>query len=615
MKKSNLKNWLRGGQIVDHSIKMFRQTFKRILFVSLIFTTLYIATTTWLLTTTNQKKLAFNYQFSTLMILMGIEKGINTIHFNNQKFTLKHTQLIKTPAFITANTAVKNILIKTSYQALILAVLLYFLFSVIVRKQGKLHQSDKFIRGGSLTDNEKFKKSLKRKELSSISFGVIPILKDTETIHFEIAGATGTGKSTTLKQIISDIKKRGDRAIIYSSSTEFVSEFYDQKTDIILNPLDSRSPNWSIWNEVSEVYHYADIAASIIPDSSAASDPFWTDTARSLLSNTARKLKEQGNYDTKILFDKLLSISLKDIAELVKNTAAGTIFADGSEKTALSVRSTLLSKLECFKFLTKDKGSFSIRKWVNNDETKGMVFINSLADQHEVLKPLISTWVDIFASSILSLPEDRDRRIWLIIDELPSLHKLKSLDRILAESRKYGCCVILGYQSYSKIQAIYGDKGAQTLSDSTATKIFYRSNDYQNANHASVQLGKEEAKVTNENLSIGAHAGRDSISISENERERQLILPTEILNLENLQGYYRLPGDYPVVSFTQTFYKSKEKPAIGFIKSTKKDHIYMLEGNNTNESNENEVDQEFIFSDVNIENPPEELENKMLRPL
>jgi type IV secretory pathway TraG/TraD family ATPase VirD4 len=128
--------------------------------------------------------------------------------------------------------------------------------------------------------------------------------------------------------------------------------------------------------------------------------------------------------------------------------------------------------------------------------------------------------MDIFASSILSLPEDKDRRIWLIIDELPSLNKLKSLKRILAESRKYGCCVVIGYQSYSEVESIYGKKGAESLSDLTASKIFFRSNDYFNANHTSQQLGKEEIKTTNENLAMGAHQGRDSISITETEKHK-----------------------------------------------------------------------------------------------
>lgn len=304
-----------------------------------------------------------------------------------------------------------------------------------------------------------------------------------------------------------------------------------------------------------------------------------------------------------------MSISLKEIANLVKNTAAATIFAEGSEKTALSVRSTLLSNLESFNFLSNDKGSFSIRDWVKNEtDNPGCVFITSIADQHEVLKPLISCWVDIFASSVLSMSEDRNRRIWLIIDELPSLHKLKSLKKILAESRKYGGCIVLGYQSYSDIESIYGEKDSKVLADLTATKIFFRSNDEHNAKHASNQLGREEVKTANENLSMGAHMMRDAVSISSTEKIRELVLPTQILNLNNMFGFYRLHGDYPVASFKQLLFNSKDKVQTpGFIISTKADHLYMLEGNNEKPEQDSPVDEQHapIFGEINIKDVPD----------
>lgn len=608
---SNAKNWLRGGQIVDHNIRMFKQTAKKVSIFSIFFAVIFITVYVSASTTTLQRKLAFNYYYSYTMNYFGFTKGVNRFNFNNQDVKFKHHKVVRSAVFIKAKKSFNVVLISALIQAVILIALFYFFISIYIRRRGKEGQSDKFLRGGSITNNKAFKKSLNKKQINkSLGLGSIPIIKDTETMHLEISGSTGTGKSQTLKHLIRDIKKRGDRAVIYSSSTEFITEFYDAKTDVILNPLDDRSQNWMLWNETQEVYHYDDVAASIIPEEEGGqNDPFWIKTARSLLSNAARKLKDKGDYSTKLLYDKLLSISLKEIANLVKNTESATIFADGIEKTALGVRSTLLSNLASFKFLRDEDGGFSIRDWVKNeDNNHGCVFITSIADQHEVLKPLISCWVDVFASSILSLSEDRSRRIWLIIDELPSLHKLKSLEKILAESRKYGGCVVLGYQSYSKVESVYGDKGAKTLSDLTATKVFFRSNDQYNAKHSSDQLGKEEIKTTNENISMGAHQGRDSISIAETEKLRELVLPTQIVNLENLHGFYRLPGDHPIVSFNQTLYKAFSNiKAQGFIKSTKNDHIYMLEGKSDEGDDEDnyDADENAYFNEIDLGEVPD----------
>ncbi len=587
---STIKNWLRGGQIVDHNIRMFRQTAKRVSLFSLFVSLVYVAAYTNINTSNNDRTLVFNYYQSFLMNEISGEQGVNTFVYNNKLLKIKHSKVISSNSFINAKNNFKSTLLEGFIQSLILSFLIYMVISFYIGKYGKNKQDDKFLRGGAFISNQAFTKSLKKKQINQdLRLGEVPTLKGIETIHFEISGATGTGKSQTLKHLIKDIKSRGDRAIIYSSSTEFISEFYDESRDIILNPLDDRSPNWSIWNEVEEIYHYDDIAASLIPDVEGdQGDPIWKGASRLLFADIARKLKENGGYSTKLFIDSLLIISNERIKKIIDNTLSTIIFSGNENKIADSVRFTLVESIKSLRFLTNDRGSFSIRKWVKNEKEEknsGFVFISSLGDQHEVLKSLISCWMDIFASSILSLPEDRDRRIWLIIDELPSLNKLKSLKRILAESRKYGCCVVIGYQSYSEVESIYGKKGAESLSDLTASKIFFRSNDYFNANHTSQQLGKEEIKTTNENLAMGAHQGRDSISITETEKQKELVLPTEITNLKNLHGFYRLPGNHPVVSFKQTLFKKGKIQVDGFVNSKKTNHIYMLEGGSDDSDN------------------------------
>lgn len=273
MKKNNdnsaSKNWLRGGQIVDHNIRMFKQTAKRVSIASIFFAMAYIVLYTIINTNSFERKLALNYYYSSSMNYIGFGKGVNHFSFNNKGVRLKHAQVAKSRTFIKASNEFEQVLISALIQALVLNFLIYFLISVYIRKRGRREQGDKFIRGGSLVDNKTLKKSLKNKCNQDFSLGAVPILKNTETTHIEISGAPGTGKSQSLKHLVRDIKNRGDRAVIYSSSTEFIADFYDETKDVILNPLDDRSPGWSIWNEAKEVYHYDDIAASLIPENEA----------------------------------------------------------------------------------------------------------------------------------------------------------------------------------------------------------------------------------------------------------------------------------------------------------------------------------------------------------
>lgn len=53
----------------------------------------------------------------------------------------------------------------------------------------------------------------------------------------------------------------------------FTSRFYNKDKDIILNPLDDRSPYWSIFNEAKNTIDFETIATALIPDT--GSDPFF----------------------------------------------------------------------------------------------------------------------------------------------------------------------------------------------------------------------------------------------------------------------------------------------------------------------------------------------------
>ena len=54
----------------------------------------------------------------------------------------------------------------------------------------------------------------------------------------------------------------------------------------------------------------------------------------------------------------------------------------------------------------------------------GMAVYQLYGDRHESLKPLITAWLDISIDTLLSFPENPDRRIWVIFDELGRLQRL-----------------------------------------------------------------------------------------------------------------------------------------------------------------------------------------------
>lgn len=111
----------------------------------------------------------------------------------------------------------------------------------------------------------------------------------------------------------------------------------------------------------------------------------------------------------------------------------------------LSIRATLANHLQSFRYLRNAEHTFSIRKWVEQgDAADQWLFLTASPDQREALRPLLSGWLDIAINALMSLTPDAKHRFWFIMDELPSLQKLPSLEMGLAEARKYGGCFLAG---------------------------------------------------------------------------------------------------------------------------------------------------------------------------
>jgi type IV secretory pathway TraG/TraD family ATPase VirD4 len=188
----------------------------------------------------------------------------------------------------------------------------------------------------------------------------------------------------------------------------------------------------------------------------------------------------------------------------------------------------------------------------------------SRSDQKDALRPLITMWMDIAAATLLSLNAKPDRRIWIVIDELPSLNRLPSLQALQAEGRKYGACAVLGFQSFSQLCDIYGRHGAETMTGLCSSWVIYRANEPATAEWCAKSIGSVENIEPNEALSYGANTMRDGVNLSQPIQVRSLVMPSEIQSLPNRHGYIRLPGDLPIAQF-EIPYRARPSVAQEFI--------------------------------------------------
>ncbi len=362
-------------------------------------------------------------------------------------------------------------------------------------------------------------------------------------------------------KFLDQLRKRGDKVILYDKGCSFTPIYFRESEDVLLNPFDSRCANWDLWAEALEAADFENMAESQIP--MQGNDPFWVNAPRTIFASAAYTMQDDPDRSIMKLLDLLMVGDLADLTRYLEGTEAASLADEKIEKTALSLRTILTTYLKSLRYLAglegSDKPAFSIRNWINDDSQRGWLFISSHATQHALMRPLLSMWLSMASLALLSLPENRQRRIWFIVDELPSLHKLPQLPETIAEVRKFGGCFVLGMQSYAQLEKVYGMQAAKEMFDLLNTRFFFRSPSAPMAKIVSEELGEQEIEEMRENYSYGANTIRDGISIGRQRVTRRVVIHPEIMGLKDLQCYLRLPGNYAVVPMTLTLEDRPEK--------------------------------------------------------
>lgn len=446
------------------------------------------------------------------------------------------------------------------------ALTLLFLVMAYMFKFGADQRKEKHLRGGMVVDGPTLKRYLLRKrKASALKIAGIPIIKDSETTGILITGSQATGKTNAIFELLKVIRARGDRALTFSLAGDFIERFY-KEGDKVLNPFDERCPAWDLWAECTATYHFDMIAAAIVPEAQGE-NKFWNQAARDVISSVLRQLADDPNRSIPLLVDYVSRMPMERLFYILQGTEAATVIDPSSEKTAQSIRGTAATYARSFKYLHDGGTIFRIREWVLNDEGSDWLFLNANAEQLESIRPVLTAWVEIFSSAVLSLPPSNKRRIWLILDELPALNKIPSLEQYLANARKHGGCHVLGFQQLSQLKDRYGQNGASTISGLCATRVAMRQNDIDSAKWVAGSFGEREFLEQQQGTSYGANEIRDGVSLTSQRKKIEIVLPSEILNLNNLEGYLMLPGDYPIGKF-KTVYKQMKTLAPAYVPSS-----------------------------------------------
>ncbi|NTV70110.1 MAG: type IV secretion system DNA-binding domain-containing protein [Azonexaceae bacterium] len=429
-----------------------------------------------------------------------------------------------------------------------------------------------FIRGAKVTDvaglnlaiqedeERKKAKGIWSPHLIKINFGGVILPSDRELRGIYINGTTGSGKTVALTHLALAIQMAGEKAIFHDPAPEFDELFYEEGHKIF-NPNDARyKHDWDFWLEFKYEDDFMAVATALLPYEAEASK--WiTDAARAVLAGFFMKTS---NWEE---FKRVLFSPLEEKIDLLIDTPGQGILslARGHKETdyALSAIKKLYVKIfSKLKDPLPGMEKFSFRQWVANDEDRRWIYLVNPSDQQDTLGPLFTLVFEIIGRELLTLkknkelPRDKQRRVWIILEESPCLPPIPILPKLTSTGRKYGACWVILTQDLSQLEdkKSYDKEVAKALRQTCNTWLIFQSPDGESAEQIAKQIGTFE-EVQKQGSTSGSFEDSDESGYGQREGivERQAILPSQIQSLPELSCFLMLFGTLPTAQIELEF--------------------------------------------------------------
>jgi len=392
----------------------------------------------------------------------------------------------------------------------------------------------------------------------------VRIPRSLENSHLLITADTGKGKTVAARQVLIQVADRGETAVVYDPGLDYTGQFYTpERGDVILNPLDLRMPPWSPAEEVTHPAEALTLATSLFPDK-IGDNPFFAEGARKIVAHLLNLkptpeelvfwLSDEGELERRLKGSKMSGMIYKEAG----NQRGGFLGSLGMVADSLKL---LPSRAEA-------RSRWTAAEW--SKHRKGWLFITSIPEAREHLRPLISMWLDMLILRLMNQGQPGPRPVWFLLDELATLHKLPQLGTALTENRRSNNPVVLCFQGRSQIQALYGHQ-AEAMFSQPATKIFLGTSEPNAAQWISDTIGNVEMeRLVESRTDSQMPPYRESRTCHVEREVTPLVMKEEIAGLAKGHGFLKcgnlvvqisfpyigLPKNYP------DFILRQPKPAI-----------------------------------------------------
>jgi len=368
------------------------------------------------------------------------------------------------------------------------------------------------------------------------------IPRTDETEHIMLLGDPGTGKSQTIHHFLLQIAARQppEAVVIYDPACEFIKRHYNpQRGDVILNPLDKRSPYWSPAAEVQLVTDKNLIAESFLPGkpeaNQASTSGFFLKAARAIFGRMLELRPTPAQMVNWLRSEDAIDM----VVAGTEHTHLIPRNAHGQRAGVLGVLSELGGILRLLPQRDECGSEIILSEWAQR--RRGWIFITSRTDMRETLRPLQAAFINVLMKRLMSVSPEWGQRhpCWLIVDEVHSLHRLPALYETETEGRKYGLKLIQGTQGKTQYEEYY-DRLSKAMLAAPKLKLFFRCGEAESARWISDTIGEYEVEKPRIATTASVEdRGRDALNYSTTIEHRQAISKEEIMALPDLHGYWK----------------------------------------------------------------------------
>lgn len=431
------------------------------------------------------------------------------------------------------------------------------------------------------------------------------------TEHFLLAGASGSGKTTVMENLMASVFVGAESGFVYDPKPEFLPLLFsltkDSEADVeagtskvkVLNPLDARSCWWHMAEDIDGPLVAREIASILVPDDAGnqGSSAFFVQATRDLLAGVFLAFIRCAPRDRAWTFRDVILTMLYEpylrfvldlearpgLAQLPMLSRLSSSYLNGDDpRTSSNIRASINTHLSIFEPIaarwekvrkTHPGRGISIAKWaavgsrdilvLGNDET-------ARASIDPINRAMFKRATECLLSRRESTPseiESGEGQSWVFLDEVREAGHLDGLSRLMTKSRSKGVCVVLTFQDINGLRDVYGEDVANELVAQCNNVAVMRLNSSETAEWASGLFGRRKLEAQSKNTSFGGEGGYN-FGRGISEQELPYVFSADFIYLplpkvvQAVTGFVKGPDSNPEAGLDSLKFKVTDRQGI-----------------------------------------------------